>query len=69
MWVKYFLSILDLLKLFLFKTVVAVMIETEATAEDETSEVAAVVEDAAGDVDVVAVEVPIKKLKYSTGNV
>ena len=45
------------------------MIETEATAEDETSEVAAVVEDAAGDVDVVAVEVPIKKLKYSTGNV
>ena len=39
------------------------MIETEATAEAETSEVAAVVEDAAGDVDVVAVEVPIKKIK------
>ena len=46
------------------------MIETEATAEAETSEVAAVVEDAAVAVDVVAAEVPIKKnRKNSTGNV
>ena len=35
------------------------MIETEATAEAETSEVAAVVEEEAAAVDVVAVEVPI----------